>query len=108
MTKVLFGIFIVAAGFISAALLWNTRFLKSGSPENFDVKSEHPTGVLGKFVFCMFTGPYMIADNGLAIWKRGELRFSVFLLCLLLAVLWSFCSGIFVVQMLVLTGIISV
>ena len=108
MTKVLFGIFIVAAGFVSAALLWNTRFLKSGPFGNFSVKSEAPTGVLAKFVFCMFTGPYMIADNGLAIWRKGELRFSVFLICLLLAVLWSFCSGIFVVQMLVFTGVISV
>lgn len=58
-------------------------------------------------LLCSFAGPFIILSGSLAHWRAGALPTPVFGAAALLCGVWSFCSGVVLVQLLLLAGIIT-
>ena len=103
-----FMAFIVAFGFVTAALLHSAELAIRGQRTGFTVSFENAGRFLLGFVYCMFVGPYIVLERGVIFWRRGGISSELLALSFLITVLWSFCSGIFVTQLLMVSGIVPV
>ena len=100
-------IFVIACGFVSAALLGSLRAAANGnSPDRLTVSRGAPIATAITFAYCMFAGPYLIVHKAVHAHREHVLPIAAFALVALLALLWSLCSGVFIVQALVLAGLI--
>jgi len=101
-------IFVVAAGFTLAGLVSAVHASGSGNQAEFRISFENPLAVGWSVFLCMFAGPYIVLKNATRYWVQGLLPISILAFCSLLAGVWSFCSGIFVVEFLRFSGLITV
>ncbi len=99
---------VIASGFVTAAMLGSLAAAVGGDDRSFRITLETPSKTLATFVFCMFAGPYLIVGNALNFWKQGYIPASILAFCGFISIVWSFCSGILVLQLLSLSGIIAV
>ncbi|MEM9332783.1 MAG: hypothetical protein AAGA53_15780 [Pseudomonadota bacterium] len=100
--------FLIAFGFVTSALVYNANTAIKGRTSGFTVSFQSVSQFLFGFVFCMFVGPYLVLERGFTFWRFGGITFPIFLFCFGVALLWSFCSGIFVTQLLMITGIVPI
>ena len=100
--------FIVGFGFVTAALLHSMELALRGERAGFSVSFQNAGRFLAGFVYCMFVGPYIVFERGLAFWRVGGISAEVFALSFMVTLLWSFCSGIFVTQLLMAVGAVPV
>ena len=106
MTGIELVIFVLAMGFVSSALLSAIHKTAGGHPNHFHLSLESPVSLVWSFFICMFAGPYIILTNAFRFWRERYLPDVIFLFCLLISGLWSFCSGVLVVQLLSVGGVI--
>lgn len=100
--------FLIAFGFVTSALVYNADVAIRGKPAGIALSSYNIAHVLFGFVFCMFVGPYIVLERSFTFWRFGGISMPVLLICGLIALLWSFCSGVFVAQLLMISGIVTV
>lgn len=100
--------FVLAIGFATSGLMSAIHINAIGSPAEFRLWLTNPLAVAYSFFVCMVAGPYIIATKSLSYWREGYLPNSVFGICLMLAVAWSFCSGILIAEGLRLCGFVSI
>lgn len=98
--------FIVAFGFVLAAIIHNADRAIRGKEAGIILSFQNLRQFFFGFVFCMFVGPYLVLERGVTFWRFGGISFPIFLLSFAVALLWSFCSGIFVTQALMLSGVL--
>lgn len=99
--------FVIALGFVTAGLVYTADYLFKG---RIPAIVPHQPGVFGlasAFVFCMFSGPYIVLERGYWFWKSGSLSHALMATCLLISLLWSFCLGVFVAQILIGLGLLN-
>lgn len=108
MTLVLVCSLVAGLGFVTAAIIGNLIAITANPPPGFNISMESPVKALATFMYCMFAGPYLVADNSLTFWRSGYITVPVFAICAALSGMWSFCSGILIVQVLALSGVVSV
>jgi len=99
--------FIIGLGFVAAAFLYCADYAIRGKPAYLVLSSPNMLHVMGNFVFCMFAGPYVVAERGLEFWRSGRVPFGILIVCGIISLMWSFCSGVFVAQLLTGLGIIN-
>lgn len=99
---------ITISGFIAAAIMDCGVVALTGSNARFEVSARRPMWSAAIFMFCMFAGPYLLLTKSLKFWREGYLPSLVFLACCFVSAVWSFCSGIFVLQALVMSKIVVV
>lgn len=99
---------VIASGFVTAAMLGSFMAAINGENTGIRITMETPTKAIATFVFFMFAGPYLVASNSLKFWRGGYIPGSVLAFCGFVSLLWSFCSGILVLQLLSLSGVVSV
>lgn len=98
----LFG-FVIACGFVTAGLLNALHLAVQGNveepPANGMVLYFHSPGTIFWSMFvCVFAGPYLVVSQSLRFWKAGHVPFAVLAFCGLISLIWSFCSGVFVIE----------
>lgn len=99
--------FVILLGFVSSAFLHAADGFIRGRPIELVIQTDSMTHIAKLFVYCMFLGPYIVAERSLVYWIEDRIGFSHFAIGAVLAVLWSFCAGIFVAQLLVGLGLLS-
>lgn len=99
--------FIVAFGFVTGALVNYCGGLLNAEGRGFQISFDSASQIVAGFFICMFAGPYLTMEQGLAFWRNGRLSGGVFCFAALISLLWSFCSGIFVVQLLMVLGLVN-
>jgi hypothetical protein len=104
--------FVLAFGFVTAGLLnaLHCSFQKFDEEEERDLLVLHfdsPANIAWAVVMCVFAGPYLVAKNGLHFWKIDVLPLSALMLCGFISLIWSFCSGVFIVESALALGIVS-
>lgn len=99
---------VIGLGFVSAAILYTADHVIRGRPGLIMFGSPSGWQMIRMFFFCMFAGPYFTAERGLVFWSEGRIDTPILALCGLVSLLWSFCAGVFVAQLLMLIGIIQV
>jgi len=101
-------LFIISMGFITAAILSSVIQPNTNGPTDFKVPFESPIKLILLFIYCMFAGPYLLARNALRAFAQNAMSLLLLAGSFVTAIIWSLCSGIFIVQLLMLVGIIVV
>ena len=99
------ALFVLACGLTSAGMLNSICAIVTGTPARFRLGA-HPVLALLSFAIIMFAGPYVLARNVLLQRQSRRLSFSLTVFAACIFLVWSFCAGIFVVQILALAGLI--
>lgn len=100
--------FVVSCGFTLSGIAGSALRLVAGSEPRFRVSTGGVAGILGALLIFMIAGPYMVISAALRSWTRGAMPVLGLLMAGGLATVWSFCSGVFVFQALLMAGIVSV
>lgn len=98
--------FVIVFGFVTAGFIAALSSIYQNSDGSIELSMNTPFGAAKGFLLCMFVGPYIIAKNGLFLWAEEKIDLSLLGICLLIAVVWSFCVGIVSIQTLVGLGFI--
>ena len=104
--SVVVALFVIGLGFVSAALIYTANHIIRGQPAQLIIDSTDLFKIMGAFFFCMLVGPYLTAERGMTFWRQGRISSAIFGLCGMISLLWSFCAGVFVAQLLIAVGFI--
>lgn len=102
------AIFVVAAGFITSAMASYGAAMLGGKDGSFRVSFQTLASIIWGFFVCLFAGPYLTLETSMEFWRKGLLSGQVFTIAVVVTMVWSFCTGVFVIQLLAYSGIIAV
>lgn len=103
-------IYVMATGFVAAGLLNALHATMQLPQDNRDgapavlLSFETPLHKTWSLILCTFAGPYYLIRYGLRFWLQSILPGSAFLMCLVLGAVWSFFSGVVLVEMAIFLG----
>jgi hypothetical protein len=94
-----------AVGFVAAGIAASFFKMVTSEPARFALLGSSWLGLVTTFIFCALTGPAIIMDYALR--RRPTDREGLRLLAasVLVAGLWSVCSGILVLQVVLTLGV---
>ncbi len=104
-------IYAMVCGFVAAGLLNELHLiLQKEDAENnkgrgLVMRFDSPVAVTWSMFICVFAGPYLVLSQGLRFWRMRILPGSALALCSLVSVVWSFCSGVFIVEAMFALGL---
>ncbi|MGI9402191.1 MAG: DUF6949 family protein [Rhizobiaceae bacterium] len=101
-------VFVVSCGFTLSGIAATALQLVAGAEPKFRLANCNASGILGALFIFMIAGPYMVLAAARRGWTKGTVPLQVLIVAACLVTVWSFCSGVFVFQALLITGIISV
>ena len=100
--------FVLAGGFVAAGLLNSLHLVLLEQMREAVGQSEHDEGLVLYFdrpisiawsvVMCTFAGPWLVLSQGIRFWRREILPTSALFLCGIISTLWSFCSGVVILE----------
>lgn len=109
--------YVLAAGFVAAGLL---NALHRVVHERLDTAAEEdvlnpglvlyfdtPANIGWSMFVCVFAGPWLVLSQGIWFWKQDVLPLAALAMCGLLSVIWSFCSGVFIFEVLMSFGVVG-
>ena len=104
-------LFVIACGFVSAGLLNAIHLMIQGPQEELPPNGmvlyfDTPGAIAWSMFICMFAGPYLVISHGLKLWTAGHLPSPVVGFCCLISLVWSFCSGVFIVEVIHAAGFV--
>lgn len=96
-------LFVLCAGFVAAGLLnaLHRTLIHVDEEEEASpmvLRFDSSGSIAWSMFVCVFAGPYLVLSNGLYFWRMSVLPTPALLTCGLLSVIWSFCSGVFIVE----------
>lgn len=123
-------LYVIASGFVMAGFLnamhqfthgvWGTisasnsdgTELGTSSPEieNISVlalKFGSPMEIIWSIIMCFLAGPYLVLIQSYRFWRVEQIPASAFIICAFVSIVWSFCSGIFIVEAGLMLGLIA-
>lgn len=99
-------IFVLASGFTAAGLVSAVHETVSGNNSDFRLSFANPLKAGWSLFVCLFAGPYIMIRNTAICWLNGTVPGAIMLFCLGVSVIWSYCSGCFVVHSMIGLGLI--
>lgn len=97
-------VYVIATGFVAAGLL-NALHQAIQSPQNDGedaqavvLSFETPLDRMWSLILCTFAGPFFLVRYGLRFWLQNLLPGSAFFMALVLGTVWSFFSGVVLVE----------
>lgn len=110
-------VFVLAAGFVAAGLLNALHLvLQQQFHETVEEDVLNPglvlyfdtPGAIGwSMIVCVFAGPWLVLSQGIWFWKHDVLPTPVLGICGLLSLIWSFCSGVFIFEVVYAVGMLG-
>jgi len=103
------GIFlsVLASGFIAAGLVSAMHRTVSGETADFRLPLYNPLLAGWSLFLCLFAGPIIVITNAAKLWVKDAISDRLMVLCIAISFIWSFYSGIFVIQTLQFSGLIQ-
>jgi len=101
-------LFITATGFITAAILSCAVQSANREAVTLSMPVNVPLKIVLLFIYCMFAGPYLVLSNTLKILNEREVPLYMLGVGFIITLIWSMCSGIFIVQLLLVLGVVAV
>ena len=99
--------FVIALGFVTAGLIYSANTAVRRGPLEISIAGYGIASLMGSFLLCMVTGPYVVFERGVSFWREGAIPTTLLTACVVISLLWSFCLGVFVAQMLIGLGVIE-
>lgn len=93
-----------AIGFVAAGIAASFFKMVTLEPARFALLGQSWLGLAMTFVFCALTGPAIIIDHAVRRRPMSGNGVGLVLASVLVAALWSACSGILVLQLIMLLG----
>lgn len=100
--------FVLAGGYVAAGLLNSLHRVlleqmretvgQSDHDEGLVLYFDRPASIAWSVVMCTFAGPWLVLSQGIRFWQQDVLPTSALFLCCLISVLWSFCSGVVILE----------
>ena len=104
-------VFILLCGFVVAGLLNAIhQNIYAGNEDDeglFVLYFDTPLSIMWSLIICFFAGPYLVLKNAFRHWSLDHIPLAVFAFCGVISVIWSFCSGVFVVEAGLSLGILQ-
>ena len=95
-------VFVLLSGFVVAGLLnaIHQNIYKGAEDEDglFVLYFDTPLAIFWSLIICFFAGPYLVLKNGLHYWLHDHIPLTVLAFCGVVSLIWSFCSGVFIVD----------
>lgn len=101
-------LFIIAMGFISSAILSCAVQSATRSSVALSLPDGQPKLLILIFVYCMFAGPYLVLSNTLKALTQHGLPYYMLGGGFIISLIWSMCSGVLIVQLLLILGVVAV
>ena len=98
-------LFVSAFGFISAAIIY-TLFVNADRVKDIKLPENRVALWLIALPLTAFTGPYWIAIESHQGLAERRFSFALYVFGLIIAGIWSFCAGVFVVEFLHLLNLV--
>ena len=70
------------------------------------LKFGSPMEIIWSIIMCFLAGPYLVLIQSYRFWRVKQIPASAFIICAFVSVIWSFCSGIFIVEAGLMLGAI--
>lgn len=86
--------YVTATGFVAAGLVSSFYQLVTAEPARFALLGQTMLGWLLTFLFCAVTGPFIIVRNAIEGRRTAKQPLVLLFGSLLVAALWSSCSGV--------------
>ena len=102
----IFCLYIIAVGFVLAGLCASSHQLITGRPLRFDCTSSRGLLIVWNVVVRVFAGPAILMRNAIKGALLGRPPYWL-ALSTIIASLWSFFSGVLMIELLVRSGIIA-
>jgi hypothetical protein len=93
-----------AIGFVAAGIAASFFRMVTSQPARFALLGQSWFGLATTFVFCALTGPAIIMDQAIRSRSASPSGLRLLLVGTLVAALWSICTGILVLQLVVAFG----
>jgi hypothetical protein len=97
--------FAMACGFTAAGFTASLYRLSHSGEAGFRALFDSPSQVFWSFLLCTFAGPWIILRASLHVWRGGAMPTPWLAFPAAICALWSFCSGVFIVQMSLLAAL---
>lgn len=102
-SQLILVLLVLASGFVAAGLLnaihQSVVTVDEGDGERpFVLYFDTPGAIAWSMLMCVFAGPYLVLSNGLYFWRQKIFPGIGVAVCALLSAIWSFCSGVFIVE----------
>ncbi len=94
-----------AVGFVAAGIAASFFKMVTSEPARFALLGQSWLGLLTTFIFCALTGPAIIMDYAIRRRPTNKETLQIFAASVLVAGLWSVCSGILVLQVVISLGV---
>ncbi len=88
-------------GFVTAGIVASFYKWVTSEPARFTMLGQGTPAMVTTFVFCAMTGPIIVLDRAVHLRQTEKGPISLLLGGLLVAALWSCCSGILLVSLIV-------
>jgi hypothetical protein len=98
--------FAVACGFTAAGLVTALYQATHASNAGFRALFGSPSQTLWSLALCTFAGPWIMLSAALHVWRGGRLPVAWVGVAAALSAAWSFCSGVVIVQAMLLAGML--
>ncbi|MFZ1814240.1 MAG: hypothetical protein WBO55_05725 [Rhizobiaceae bacterium] len=104
----MFVSFVVASGLTAAGILAEVHRLLSNESPTFRLAQGSPVSILCSVLLCMFAGPWLTLNLAWVHGWKGDAPLPLLAVAGLVSLVWSFCSGAFVIQLAALVGLLQV
>lgn len=103
-SQIVLVLLVLASGFVAAGLLnaLHRSVIAANEDENggrLVLYFDTPGAIAWSMLMCVFAGPFIVLSNGLYLWRQNLIPAIGLTLCVVLSAVWSFCSGVFIVEM---------
>lgn len=101
-------IYAIACGYTAAGLMVSAWRVGHAQTLRFRARFDGISNAFWSLALCIFGGPYIILDAVFSSWRRGSASGELVAGTVFVSVLWSFCSGVVLVQtVLVAHGLLT-
>lgn len=123
-------LYVIASGFVLAGLLNaihrlaqnqsdmilnnDTNFIEDDGQQaeyederSYYLRFRSPQESLWSIIMCFLAGPYLVLLQSYKYWQKQQIPSSAFSICVLISLMWSFCTGVFVVEIGLLIGLVA-
>lgn len=98
--------FAMACGVTAAGVITSLYHISHPARAGFRARFGSPAQALWSVVLCTFAGPWIMLSAALHVWRAGRLPVAWAAVALMISAMWSFCSGVVIVQSALLASLL--
>lgn len=99
--------FVIACGFTLSGIVTSLDGMMHGGEARFTAAFASFGDAAWSIVLSAFGGPFIVAGAAFESWRRNGINAVALLAAGTLSAIWAFCSGVLMLQLLALAGLVG-